>query len=84
MSKSRFTEEQMVAALREADRTSVAETAKSSGPLVPHRCPGICRDEVGSRMSHSTYENRMILDVVEYPETSKWPARRDSNPRHPT
>jgi hypothetical protein len=28
MRKSRLTEEQMVAALRDADRTSVAETAK--------------------------------------------------------
>ena len=32
----------------------------------------------------STYDGEIFLDVFGHPGTSNWPARRDSNPRHPT
>ena len=82
-----------VAALRHV--ISVSDIGEQTGPelpnsaplfvpLVPHRCPGIAWDELGLGHLKSTYDGETFLDVFGHPGTSNWPARRDSNPRHPT
>jgi len=49
-SKSRFTEEQMVAIVREADRTSVAEAARKNNVCCRSRC--VCCWDRAARTGH--------------------------------
>lgn len=87
MKKSRFSEEQMVSLLREADRTSVAQVAKAKGISEQtlynwrQRFGGMDKDEVrrlkqleqeNARLKKLLAERDLAIEIMKEIQAKKW------------